>query len=174
MTSFLEPRTGQAQRCSCSQFAQLCIATCQWLQKHFSLQKTGQILKCMTGGQQTVMCCNATQNWNTTRYLRGDDGRSSLLALRTLHCHKFGEHTTCYNSLRNLCWVLHLPSQQYQLCVPVQKKEQEWAVHHQICGCSFQPLGNYKQNIKSQCDSQVHTANNWAVRFFWRREQSSQ
>ena len=137
-------------------------------------QKTGQILKYMTGGQQKVMCCNAKPNRNTTRYLRGNDGHSSLVALCTLHRHKFSEHTKCYNSLRNLCWVLHLPSQQYQLRVPVQKKEQEWAVHHQVCGCPFQPLGNYKQNIKFQCDSHVHTADNSAVRFFWKRDDSLQ
>jgi len=96
----------------------------------------------MTGGQQKVMRCNAKPNQNTKRYLGGDDGRSGLLALRMLRCHKFSENTKSYNSLRNLCWVLHLPSQQYQLCVPVQKKEQEWAVHDQICGCPLQSLGN--------------------------------
>ena len=116
------------------------------------------------------MRCNAKPNWNTTRYMRGVDARSSLLTSRTLRCRKFSEHTKCYSISRNLCWILHLPSQQYQLCVPVQKKEQEWAVHHQICGCPFQPFGNYKQNVKFQCDSHVHTADNWAVGFFWKRE----
>ena len=139
--------------------------------------KTGQILKYTTGAQQKVKCCNTKETGYLTgiQYTQhGEDGPSGLLVLRTLHYHKFNEHTM-YNSLRNLCWVLHLPSQQYQLCVPVQKEEQEWAVHHQICGCCpFQPLGNYNKNIKFQCDHHVHAADNWSVRFCWKSEESSQ